>query len=822
MAKQRGAGKSGGTSESRPSTVALLPARDIVPLPGLVLPVHLPKGQGTDAVAYAINHGHYLVLSIQQGFPEEIPTRKNLARVGAIAKVVASTKLPNGDIRARFHVQSRVSIRSFVSDKPCFRVRVTYHDEPVELSLTKKQEKLVEEVKEDLRVFSEYEPALEDHVYAAKDIFHPGVLADLVASLLPLDVSSSQQVLEEFNPLKRLELIRSYLNERLDVLSIRERIATRVQSELGRAQHKEILREQIRQIQTELGESPEEGELTELQTRVAKKKMPTEAKQEAEKQLRRLQQFHPDASEAALARTYLEWLLELPWTGKSKDRLDLDRARKILDEDHYGLEKTKERILDFLGVRKLRREHRGPVLLLVGPPGVGKTSLGRSIARALGRKFVRVSVGGLRDEHELRGHRRTYVGAMPGRIMQGLSRAGTKNPVFVIDELDKIGSDFRGDPASVLLEVLDPEQNKNFEDHYLNVSFDLSEVMFICTANVIDTVPAPLLDRMEVIDIAGYTTEEKLQIAKRYLIPRELKENGLANFKVNIEDKAVLSLINSYTKESGVRELGREVSAILRKIARGVAEGKAAPKRVTAKHVEKYLGPTKYLPDQRLNADQLGIATGLAWTPVGGEILTVEAAITKGKGALSMTGQLGEVMQESAMAALTYVQSQADELGIDPDFYRRSNVHIHVPQGAIPKDGPSAGVAIATALVSILLDKPISRNVAMTGEIALRGNVLAIGGLKEKALAALRVGIPFVIIPKENERELIEFPKYLLEKVTFVPVENLTEVFKIALVDKKTSEQLQKIGEFRHPLLEKVISPKKSGRTPPRIARLTK
>jgi len=607
---------------------------------------------------------------------------------------------------------------------------------------------------------------------------------------LPLHSVEAQRVLEELNPMTRLGLVKTYLDSRLDLLTIKERISNRAENELGKAQHEELLREQLRQIQVELGEGTEdEDELTEMRSQLAKSKMPAAVRKEAEKQVRRLQQLHPDTSEAALARTYLDTMLNLPWSKRTKDSFDLAEAKKILDEDHFGLEETKERILDFLGVRKLRKEHRGPVLLLLGPPGVGKTSLGRSIARALGRKFVKISVGGLRDEAELRGHRRTYVGAMPGRIIQGLHTAGVKNPVFMIDELDKIGSDFRGDPASVLLEVLDPEQNGNFEDHYLNVPFDLSEVMFICTANVADPIPDPLLDRMETIAIAGYTTEEKRAIARKYIIPREQKENGLEGYDINFEETALLKVIENFTRESGVRELTRAISAVFRKIARTVAEGQSVPDSITPELAEKFLGTIKYTVDERLTRDQVGVVTGLAWTSVGGEILLIEAAITKGKGSMSLTGQMGDVMRESAMAALTYVMSKAEALGIDPNFYENVNVHVHVPKGAIPKDGPSAGVAIATALVSMLTGKAISRNVAMTGEITLRGNVIQIGGLKEKALAALRAGIQVVVIPKENERELADFPTYLKDKVTFVPVESIDEVFKVAFVassDKST------------------------------------
>ncbi len=711
--------------------------------------------------------------------------KDNLCTIGGICRVIHSVRLTNGDLKVRLHVQGRGKVNSFISFSPVIRAKVQLLEDSTVIDLSPKEERVIEQVREKLSVLSQYDSAIEDHVAVSAEIFDPGALADLAASVLPLQPMELQRVLEELDRVKRLKLVEELLNSQIDVAAIKERIASSAQKELGRMHHEELLREQLRQLQAELGDSPEyEDELSDLKKMLGKSRMPAAVKKEAEKQLRRLQQLHPDTSEAALARTYLDWILDLPWSKRTVDRLDLKRAQKILDEDHFGLDKTKERILDFLGVRKLRKEHRGPILLLVGPPGVGKTSLGRSIAKALGRKFVRVSVGGLRDEAELRGHRRTYVGALPGRVVQGLKTAGTKNPVFMLDEIDKIGSDYRGDPSSVLLEVLDPEQNKEFEDHYLNVPFDLSEVMFIATANMTDSIPSALLDRMEIIELSGYTTEEKLQIARRYLIPQEKEENGLKDISVRIPDQVVLELINGYTRESGVRELRRTISTIFRKVARTIAEEKREPKVITSGILEKYLGPIKFFPDKRPQKDEIGVVTGLAWTSVGGELLPIEVTVTKGKGSLSLTGQMGEVMRESGMAALTWVMSKAESLGIDPNFYESSNVHVHVPQGAIPKDGPSAGTAIATAMVSILTGRPISSTVAMTGEITLRGSVLPIGGLKEKALAALRVGIRIVIIPKENYRETREFPKYLLDKVTFVPVEGIEEVLAVALSPK--------------------------------------
>lgn len=802
--------KSGWRNEhdGRPTLLPLLPMRDHVAFPGSVFPVFINRNINIAAVDAAIAGDRYIVLCLQRSAFDEKPRPENLARIASVARITHSVKLPSGELKVRLHVQGRVRIKSFASTTPYFKARVVHLDSEVAVKLSSRQEKLLNDVKSKFSVLSQYEEVIEDHILLANETYAPGTLADIVASVLPLEVAECQRVLEELRPLERLKLVERFLNAQLDLSAMKERISTRVREELSRSEHEQILREQLRYIRAELGEGDEDADddLGDLRVQLEKLKMPAHAKKEARKQLRRLQQLHPDTSEAALARTYLDWIVDLPWSKRSRDRLDLERAKQILDEDHFGLEKTKERILDFLGVRKLKRDLRGPILLLVGPPGVGKTSLGRSIAQALDRQFVRVSVGGLRDEAELRGHRRTYVGAMPGRIIQGLKSAGTKNPVFILDELDKVGADFRGDPASVLLEVLDPEQNKAFEDHYLNIPFDLSEVMFICTANVTDTIPAPLLDRMEVIEIAGYTTEEKLQIAKRYIVPREKHENGLDKHNVTFSEQALRHVITGYTRESGVRELSRVISSVLRKVARGVAEGQKAPRSISPKQVEKLLGPPHYVQESRLAANQVGVANGLAWTPVGGELLTIEASLTKGKGSLSLTGQMGDVMRESAMAALTYVLSNSEALGFDPDIYERSSVHIHIPHGAIPKDGPSAGVAIATALVSLFTGRAVSRDVAMTGEITLRGSVLPVGGLREKALAALRLGIPVVVIPRENKRDLIEFPDYLLDKVTFMPVSTVGEVLDVALIPKVAVASVEKQEKrsltYRTPLVE--------------------
>ncbi len=742
---------------------------------------------------FAIQHSEYLALALQRDALEEEPSKENLYSVGTVARITHSVRLQNGDIKVRLHVQGRFEIRSFAKVKPFIQVRVRYVDDESHVKLNSRQEKLMTSVKEKFTLLTKHDENVDEGIILGDEFFEPGIVADFIASHLSLGLEEGQELLETFESFERLRAVEKLLYARLDELNIRERIFKKARAELGRGEHENLLREQLRQIQAELGEKvDEEDELVQLKSEISKLKMPPEAKTESERQLRRLQQMHPDSSEAALLRTYLSWMVEIPWSKRTKDSVDLRKAKELLDQDHFGLDIPKERILDFLGVRKLQGNMRGPILLFVGPPGVGKTSLGRSIALALGRSFVRVSLGGLRDEAEIRGHRRTYVGAMPGRIIQGLKTAGTRNPVFMLDEIDKVGSDFRGDPSSVLLEVLDPEQNKGYEDHYLNVPFDLSEVMFIATANVTDTIPPALLDRMEIIEISGYTTEEKVEIAKRYLIPREKEENGLGKKSIPFSKETLLKIIDSYTQESGVRDFRRNVGAVFRKIARLVADGKRTPKRVTPELVEQFLGIPKFLPDNRLHLDQIGIVTGLAWTSVGGRLLHVEVASTKGKGTLSLTGHLGEVMRESAMAALTYVMSHAKALGVDENFYEQTNIHVHVSQGAIPKDGPSAGISIAVGLVSLLTDRPVSKKVAMTGEITLGGRVLAIGGLKEKALAALRGGISVVIIPKENEPELEEFPKYLLQKVRFIAVENISEALEVALIEKRPTRMKRK------------------------------
>ena len=588
------------------------------------------------------------------------------------------------------------------------------------------------------------------------------------------------------------------------------RIQNQAKEEMSKTQRDYYLREQLKQIQQELGEGDERAEeINEVKKQIDKAKMPTEVKREADKQLRRLEQMHPESSEASLVRTYLDWLVDLPWSKKTKDNLNIKKAKQVLDEDHYNLEKIKERILEYLAVNKLRRKIKGPILCFVGPPGVGKTSLGRSIARSLGRNFVRVSLGGVRDEAEIRGHRRTYVGALPGRIIQGIKQAASNNPVFMLDEIDKVGADFRGDPSAALLEVLDPEQNHAFSDHYLNLPFDLSNVLFICTANLLDPIPAALADRMEVIQLSGYTNEEKLAIARKYLIPRQFNDNGISTKYLEISDDAVLRVIAEYTKEAGLRNFEREIASICRKVARKVAEGKSELTRVTRANIHAFLGAPKFLPEPEQEHHEIGVATGLAWTSTGGEILYVEASLSRGRGNLTLTGQLGDVMKESAQAAVSYARAHAKTLGIEADFYQKLDIHIHVPAGAIPKDGPSAGITMATALISALTKRPVSRDVAMTGEITLRGRVLPIGGLKEKSLAAFRAGMKTIVIPDRNEKDLDEIPKPLRRKLNWVVAKNMSDVLSVALMDRRKTtapgkvERGKKLVSSRRRLLAK-------------------
>ncbi len=777
-----------------PETLPLMAVRDVVLFPAMVIPLFVGREASLAALEEALERDRLIVLATQKNPDLEDPTPEDLFSVGVVAVIMRTLKLPDGRLKVLVQALARASITEYLQSKPFFRVKIEpiKEEEPTQIDI--ETEALIRSVKETAeKVFALRGQLNPDLTSLLDTLEEPGRLADIVATHLRLKIPEAQELLETFDPVERLRKLHRVLLRELEVATVKAKIQTEAQEEMNRTQREYFLREQLRAIKRELGEVDDHAqEIEELREKIKKARMPKDVEKEALKQLRRLEMMHPDAAEASIIRTYLEWLIELPWRKQTKDKLDLKEARKILDEDHYDLEKVKERILEYLAVRKLNPRAKGPILCFVGPPGVGKTSLGRSIARALGRKFVRISLGGVRDEAEIRGHRRTYIGALPGRIIQGLKQAGTRNPVFMIDEVDKLCADFQGDPAAALLEVLDPEQNNAFVDHYLGVPFDLSRVMFIATANMTDPIPPALKDRMEIIYLSGYTAEEKLVIAKKYLLPRQLEEHGL-NFKVlHLSDDTILRIINEYTEEAGLRELERKLAAICRKVARKIAEGEKGPFLVTKRNLSKYLGPPKYVPELEQEIDEVGVATGLAWTQFGGEVLYVEALVMEGKGNLILTGQLGEVMRESAQAALSYTRSRAKSLGLKPQFYEKYDIHIHVPAGAIPKDGPSAGVTMAVAMISALTKVPVSKDVAMTGEITLRGRVLPVGGIKEKALAALRKGITKVIIPEKNLKDLEEIPKPMRRKIEFIPVRHMDQILEKALLWEKGPKKKRK------------------------------
>jgi ATP-dependent Lon protease len=767
-----------------PRQLPLLPVRDTVVFPHMILPLYVGRQQSLAAVNAALEGERLIFLAAQKEVGEEEPAPEEIYRVGTVAMIMRMIKLADGRIKILVQGQAKGRIEKFIAEEPFFNVLVEPVFEPRYDELPLEVEALMRAVRDQLMQLQAMSSMFAPEVMVVVDNMEdPGGLADLVASSIHLKIGHAQELMEVFDPVERLQQINDLLNKELELVSVQTRIQRQAKEEMSKTQREYFLREQLRAIQSELGEADAKAEdLLDLRGKLKEADLPENVLDEALKQMRRLETMPAEAAEYSMLRTYLEWLAELPWQRSTRDNLDLHKARRILDEDHYDLDKVKERILEFLAVRKLKKKLKGPVLCFVGPPGVGKTSLGKSIARALGRKFVRVSLGGLRDEAEIRGHRRTYVGALPGRIIQGMKQAGTNNPVFMLDELDKVGgADFRGDPSAALLELLDPEQNHAFSDHYINLPFDLSNVMFIATANVMDPIPSALKDRLEVLRLAGYTTEEKQAIARRFLVPRQLETNGLTAKELRFSQSALHKVITEYTAEAGLRNLERELGSICRKVARRFAEDRRSPVLVTRNAVAGYLGPPHFFAEDKLGESETGLATGLAWTERGGEILHVEATTMQGKGNLSLTGQLGEVMKESAQAALSYARAHAKELDIDPGFIERLDVHIHVPAGAIPKDGPSAGVTMATALVSALSGRRVDKNVAMTGEITLRGKVLPVGGLKEKALAAVRAGIEKVIIPRQNEKDLVEIPPALRRKVSFVPVESMAQVLAAAL-----------------------------------------
>jgi len=766
-----------------PRTLPLMPIRDVVIFTGMLIPLFVGREKSVRAVESAVMKDGYLLLVTQKDSSVENPKKDEIYTIGTVGRILRMLKLPDGSVKALVQGVAKAKIVTYLRNKAYYRVKIEIIKEQMSEAVNLEIEALMRNVREHSEKILALRGELSGDVGTIlESIDDPGKLADLVSSNLRLKIEESQALLELVDPVERLKKVNDLLSHEVELSVIQAKIQSDVKDEISKNQRDYFLREQVRAIHKELGEHDEKAEeIDDYKKRVKGARMPKEAGKEAAKQLKRLEQMHPDSAEASVVRSYLDWLVDLPWDKKTKDVIDILNAKKILDKDHYALYKVKDRILEHLSVRRLNPKMKGPILCFVGPPGVGKTSLGRAIAGAMKRKFVRISLGGIRDEAEIRGHRRTYIGSMPGRILQSLKQCGTNNPVFMMDEIDKVGSDFRGDPSSALLEALDPEQNFEFSDHYLNLPFDLSKVMFILTANLTDTIPSALLDRMEVINLSGYTEEEKKVIAETHLFPRQIKENGLKPKNISISPNALLQIINEYTSEAGLRNLERELGAICRKVARKMAEKEKGPFNITRTNLHKYLGVPRYYSEMDQQESQVGLSIGLAWTNAGGEVLYVEAALIQGKGDLIITGQLGEVMQESARAAVSYARANLSSFGLKENFLENFDVHIHVPAGAIPKDGPSAGIVMATALISVLTNKPVSKDIAMTGEITLRGRVLPIGGLKEKALGALRAGIYTVVIPEKNEKDIVELPSNVKRKIKFIPVKHMDEVLPVVL-----------------------------------------
>ncbi len=772
-----------------PDSLPVLPVRDIVVFPYMIIPLFVGREISIKAIDHALSTNRMILLLTQKDLSIENPSVNDLYTIGSVGMIMRMLKLPDGRVKILVQGLAKARVKGFAQPGPFFTADIEKLEEVKPESLSIEEEAQIRTVKEQLdKAVSYGKTILPDIMVVIENLDDPGRLADLVASNLGLKAEQAQEIMEIVDPVLRLKRVSEILSREIELLIVQQKIQSEARGEIDKTQREYFLREQLKAIQKELGDIDERAEeAREFRKKIEDAKMPEKVLKEAEKQLKRLEKMHPDSAEAATIRTYLDWLVEIPWAKSTKDNLDIKIAKKVLNEDHYDLEKVKERILEYLSVRKLKEKMKGPILCFIGPPGVGKTSLGRSIARSLGREFVRMSLGGVRDEAEIRGHRRTYVGALPGRIIQGIKQAGTINPVFMLDEIDKIGMDFRGDPSSALLEVLDPEQNFSFTDHYLSVPFDLTNVMFITTGNLADTIPGPLRDRMEIIYLSGYTSEEKLGIAKKYLLPKQLEEHGLTKKVLTITDSALTLLISQYTREAGVRNLEREIANLCRKVARRIAEGREKKFEVVIGNLQSFLGVPKFLPEEEMAHDEVGVSTGLAWTEAGGDIIYIEATTMMGKGHLTLTGQLGDVMKESAQAALSFIRSKAMTLGIKEDVFARVDIHVHVPAGAIPKDGPSAGITIATALASVLTGRPVNKNIAMTGEVTLRGRVLPIGGLKEKTLAAKRMGIKTVIIPKRNKKDLEEIPRYIKKDMEFVFAETMDQVLKTALRPEKKS-----------------------------------
>ncbi|HME98841.1 MAG TPA: endopeptidase La [Terriglobia bacterium] len=770
-----------------PDVLPVLPMPDIVVFPYMIVPLFVNRERSAKAVDHALAENRMIMLVSQKDPNIDEPKAADLYDFGTVSVIMRMLKMPDGRVRILVQGFSRAQVEFFDESNPYISAKIQPRAEPQVTAATPELEALIRNVKSTLeRMVSLGKNISPDLVAIAANLDDAGRLSDLVASNLDLKVDKAQEVLQLIDPIDRLRRVHQLMTKETEVLEIQNDINTQARGEMDKTQREFYLRQQMKAIQQELGEGNElQEEIEQYREKIKKAKMPKEVQEEADRQLGRLERMHPDAAETATLRNYLDWMVSLPWSKSTKDNLDLTKAQQILDEDHYGLGKIKDRIIEHLAVRKLKKDSKGPILCFVGPPGVGKTSLGKSIARALGRKFVRMSLGGVHDEAEIRGHRRTYVGAMPGRVIQSIHQAGTNNPVFMMDEVDKIGADFRGDPSSALLEVLDPEQNFAFRDNYLNVPFDLSNVMFVTTANMLDPIQPAFRDRMEIIQLSGYTEEEKLEIAKRHLIPKQIEQHGLKKSQINFTDEGIRSMINLYTQEAGLRNLEREIAAVCRKVAKQVATGEKKVRKIHTDNLDQFLGRPKIFQEELLKRDQIGVATGLAWTPVGGDVLFVEATAMRGRGGLTLTGQLGDVMKESAQAALSYARSHAKEFGIAEDFFSKNDIHVHVPEGAIPKDGPSAGVTMATAILSLLTGKAVHRKIAMTGEITLRGEVLPVGGIKEKVLAARRAKIDTVILPALNKRDLEDVNETIRKEMRFILVDDIKSVFKAALLESK-------------------------------------
>jgi ATP-dependent Lon protease len=794
-------GKKDGKS---PRTLPLLPLRDIIVFPHMVVPLFVGRQKSIAALEEAMAHDKTILLCAQKKAKTNEPSADDIFAVGTVGSIIQLLRLPDGTVKVLVEGKQRARVKRFLDSERFLLVEADDVEEASERTV--ELEALMRSVQSTFEAYVKLNKRIPPEMLTSvASIDDPARLGDTIVAHLSLKLQDKQSILETDSPAKRLEKLYELMQGEIEILQVEKKIRTRVKKQMEKTQKEYYLNEQMQAIQKELGERDEfKNEIQELEDKIKNKRMSKEATLKARKELKKLKMMSPMSAEATVVRNYIDWILSLPWYDYTEDKLDIPEAERILDEDHYGLKKPKERIVEYLAVQKLVDKIRGPILCFVGPPGVGKTSLAKSIARAMNRRFVRISLGGVRDEAEIRGHRRTYIGALPGKIIQSLKKASSGNPVFLLDEVDKMSTDFRGDPSAALLEVLDPEQNFSFNDHYLDLDYDLSKVMFICTANTMGGIPLPLQDRMEVIRIAGYTDLEKISIAERYLVPKQKEMNGLEGVTVEFKRSAIRSLIRRYTKESGVRSLEREIGSICRKIARDVLKGGAAEGRayvVNEKQVQRYLGPPKYRYGIAEAQDQIGLTTGLAWTELGGELLTVEVQVMPGKGKLMITGKLGEVMQESAQAAMSYVRSRAELLGLDKRFLENIDIHVHVPEGAIPKDGPSAGVTMATTLVSALCRIPVRKDVAMTGEITLRGRVLPIGGLKEKVLAAHRGGIKKVLIPKENAKDIREIPKRVREKLQILCVESADEVLREALVLERPDDFLKRVRDGdEHPL----------------------